>query len=301
MLVVMTAAMVLSAGLGTRLRPLTDELPKPLMPVGDGPALGHIVLRLRASGIARCVVNTHHRAEDLRAWAQTVGGDVQVMHEPQILGTAGGVAHAEGALGGGDVIVWNGDILAPTFDVARLVSELGTSGSGAVWGVAPRRSGEGTVGLDEGGRIVRLRGRRFGVEHAGGDFIGIQVMGAELRKTLPAAGCLVADVALPFLARGGTIGTVPFLGDWDDIGNPASLLRANLRWLERTGRPNFRSPSAEVSDAVELRRSLVGEGAVVTGRGRLESSVVFPGARTEAPLAREIVGVRARVAVAPDP
>ncbi len=55
-------AMILAAGLGTRLRPLTDELPKPLVPVGDRPALAHVAARLAAAGIREAVINVHHLA-----------------------------------------------------------------------------------------------------------------------------------------------------------------------------------------------------------------------------------------------
>src|SRR5262249_9883692 len=95
----MTAALVLSAGFGTRLRPLTDELPKPLMPVGDRPMLAHVVEALARGGVSDVVVNTHHRAEDFASPIARFGLGLQVIHEPEILGTAGGLANAAGALG----------------------------------------------------------------------------------------------------------------------------------------------------------------------------------------------------------
>src|SRR3954451_22898302 len=85
----MRAAMILCAGLGTRLRPLTEWLAKPMVPIGDAPALGHIARRLRASGIGRLVVNVHHRPADLRSWAEREG--IGVSDERDLLGTAGGL------------------------------------------------------------------------------------------------------------------------------------------------------------------------------------------------------------------
>jgi mannose-1-phosphate guanylyltransferase len=105
----MRAAMILCAGLGTRLRPLTNWLAKPMVPVGDRPAVAHIADHLRASGIDRVVVNVHHRAEDLLAWARP--NAIGVSEEIELLGTAGGIARAKDRLGEGDVLVWNGDIL----------------------------------------------------------------------------------------------------------------------------------------------------------------------------------------------
>src|SRR5689334_2542322 len=107
----MTAAIVLSAGLGTRLAPLTDELAKHLMPVGDRPALAHVVSSLHRVVVGPIVANTHHRHEDFFHDLPGFKQKVQFLYEPEILGTAGGVANAAGALGVGPVVIWNGDIV----------------------------------------------------------------------------------------------------------------------------------------------------------------------------------------------
>jgi mannose-1-phosphate guanylyltransferase len=294
----MTSAMVLSAGFGTRLRPLTDELAKPLMPVGDRTMLAHAVETLRRGGIRDVVLNTHHRAADFDGRIRELGGNVQVVHESEILGTAGGVANASAELGAGDVVVWNGDILAPDLDVAALIERRAATGSDTLWVVAPRPSGEGTVGLDAGGRVVRLRGERFGSEASGGDFLGIQAMGPALRATLPVRGCLVASVALPLLRRGGAIGSFVFEGFWEDVGTPEALLRANARWLERQGLASYVAPGAHIDAGVRLERSIVGTGGVVRGSGVVRDSVVFPSAELLAPAARTLAGQKASVTVA---
>src|SRR5688572_23360108 len=144
-----SAAMILCAGLGTRLRPLSDWLAKPMVPIGDAPAVEHIARRLR-SRCSRIVVNVHHRPDDVRAWAEP--GGVLVSHEPDLLGTAGGIAKAAPLLGEGDVLVWNGDILAE-IDVDAL---LAAHDADATLVVVARKNGEGNVGLDDRGRVVRL-------------------------------------------------------------------------------------------------------------------------------------------------
>jgi mannose-1-phosphate guanylyltransferase len=322
----MVAAMVLCAGLGTRLRPLTDHLPKPLLPVGDRPALGHILSLLRGAGFERAVINTHHRAQAFEPFFAEFDLPVDVMHEPAILGTAGGLANARDALGRGDVLVWNGDIVlgcgAPpggADHARRLITDLlqhhdrWSAGERAVatWAVAPRPPGEGTVGLDDRGCVVRLRGRVWGREHAGGDFLGIQVITEAMRRALPKAGCVLGDVAMPLLDAGAVIATLSWSGGWDDIGSPAALLSANLRWLEARGEGSFCGSGAEVDDRVVLLRSIVGRGAAVgcdplasTKGGHLAEPspllrevMVLPGATAVAPLSRAIVGMRAVVRV----
>lgn len=295
----MFRAMVLSAGFGTRLRPLTDELPKPLLPVGDRPALAHILGALSRAGFSRAVVNTHHRAAAFDAFLPELGLPVDLVHETEILGTAGGVANARAALGAGDVLVWNGDMLLEGDGLDRFLARLlerhaanVAAGVLTTWAVAPRAAGEGTVGLDERGSVVRVRGRVFGNETAGADFIGLQVMSEALSGRLPREGCLVGDVALPLLESGGAIATVAWPGRWDDIGTPRALLEANLRWL--AARPDtslYAGPGARVDEKVALDRVLLGASARVTRDAqRLSEVVVLPGAVVRAPLSRTIVG-----------
>src|SRR5271165_2715018 len=124
----MLSAMVLAAGLGTRLRPITLHRAKPLVPVGDRPILGHVLDRLAAAGISRVVVNAHHRAHDVRAYAE-MQESLLVSGEPQLLGTAGGLAHAGGLLGPGRVLVWNADILADVDVGALLGAHAAAEGS----------------------------------------------------------------------------------------------------------------------------------------------------------------------------
>src|SRR5580692_7963755 len=138
--------MILGAGLGTRLRPLTDELPKPLVPVGDGPAVAEIAARLAAAGLREAVLNAHHLAEAFTpARLAGIPLRVEVICEAEILGTAGGVANAAPLLAEGEVVVWNGDILAGV-DVAALLEAHAALGAEATLCVAPRAAGEGTVG-----------------------------------------------------------------------------------------------------------------------------------------------------------
>ena len=290
--------MVLAAGLGTRLRPLTDELPKPLVWLGDRPLLGGLLQRFAAA--SRVVVNAHHLREAFRGPSLRSGGrEALVSLEEEVLGTAGGVRHAAALLSAGDVLVWNGDILAEP-RLGELVVQHARRAAFASWVVAPRARGEGTVGLDGEGCVVRLRGRVFGDEERGGDFIGVQLLSPRARAALPERGCLVGDVALPALARGERIATVALEGPWYDIGTPRSYLDANLRWLRERGEPAFLGPGATVEPGVQLDEALVGAGATVVGRGALRRVVVWPGARAEAPLEGAVVTARAvlRVPVA---
>lgn len=106
-----TDAMVLAAGLGTRMRPITDTLPKPLVEVGGKPLIGHVLDHLAAAGVARAVVNVHHHAEQMEAYlGRREAPAITVSDErARLLDSGGGVVKALPLLKGDAVFVLNSD------------------------------------------------------------------------------------------------------------------------------------------------------------------------------------------------
>ncbi len=289
------SVMVLAAGFGTRLRPLTEQLPKPLVPVGDKSVLGHIVCQLGEAGFERLVVNAHHCAEALLQAAgplqQTFGLAVQVVVETAILGTAGGVANASAALGPGATIVCNGDILADV-GYPQLWAQHLAGGSARFATLAVTKdqpAGQGSVGIGAEGRVTRLRHGRYGQELFSADFVGIQVLSDRARASLPPQGCLVGDVLMPALDAGEDVRVAHLVQRWTDIGSPSAYLRANLSWLSERQMAAYRAPTASVGPRVQLSRAVVGAGAEVSGEGTLLRSVVWPGGKAQAPLVDTVV------------
>jgi mannose-1-phosphate guanylyltransferase len=289
----MVSTIVLCAGFGTRLLPLTGVRPKPLLPVGDRPALSHIASALLESGVDRAVVNVHHMADVFLSELARLPFGFRAIVEPEIRGTAGGVAGARSLLGPGPVVAWVGDVLARP-DLDALVAHVGERG--VCLAVAPRPAGQGTVGLDACGCVVRLRGERFGVEVEGGDYIGICGLGPGIVQAMPERGCLVGDVFLPALRRGEPIATLGYRDKWSDIGDPACYLATNLDWLsEHHGGRSWVGPRTVVGREVQMERCVVGEGARVEGRGSLVRCVVWPGALAVAPLNGAVIADDATV------
>lgn len=110
--------MVLAAGLGTRLRPLTYELPKPMVPVIDRPVMAHIVDLLKAQGITEIIANLHYFPETIQEY---FGDELTYRYEPELLGTAGGVRNCRDFFGDEPFLVISGDALTD-LDVAGLVA-----------------------------------------------------------------------------------------------------------------------------------------------------------------------------------
>jgi MurNAc alpha-1-phosphate uridylyltransferase len=120
-------AMLLAAGLGTRMRPLTDTTAKPLLPLGGRTLLDHALDRLAAAGVERVVVNTHWHADQVEAHlaGRPAGPDTIIRHEAELLDTGGAVREVLDELGGEPFYVVNGDSFwldGPTPALARLAA-----------------------------------------------------------------------------------------------------------------------------------------------------------------------------------
>jgi mannose-1-phosphate guanylyltransferase len=280
----MLPTMILAAGLGSRLRPLTDSLPKPLVAIGDRPAIEHIRAHLAANGVTKCVLNTFHLFEALAAYATSHG--IALSAETQLLGTAGGLRAAAGLLGEGAVLVWNGDILAKPNLQEGLATHVGSAARATLW-VKEVPKGEGNVGFTADGRVARLRRESFAAEVRAGEFCGIHIVGPELRALLPQEGCLVGDVYLPALRRGERLG-VALLDTFADIGSLRSYAEANFAWLRVWAAEQGLGVAASyvaktASVGTELDSCIIGEGAHVEAHVALRRCIVWPGTRVTGP------------------
>src|SRR5512137_1071247 len=187
------AGVVLCAGLGTRLRPLTGQVPKPAVPVCQVPLIRHALGLLAGAGVGRAVVNVHHLPEAMaaaaRAAASELGLELAVSREPVIAGTGGALREARPLLSGAEaVVVLNGDVLFDA-DLAAALSAHRATGALATMALLPMPAGAryASVEIDGDGRVRRIAGR-FG---PGGDgltawhFPGLHVVSPELLALVP--------------------------------------------------------------------------------------------------------------------
>jgi mannose-1-phosphate guanylyltransferase len=227
-------AFVLGAGLGTRLRPLTERLPKPLLPVGGLPMICRMLDNLAAAGVRRFIINTHHRAE---AYAEAFPGGawrgipVSFSHEPVLLDTGGGLKNIEPLLGADDrdLFVCNGDILAAP-DFARLAAAHAASGALATLLLRSRGEPRNARFDPASGRLLDLRGR---LGAAGGVpclFAGIYCASRAFLGEIPAGKAeSVVEAFLRCIPRGAVRGLLDDSGEWSDLGTPEEYARAAAR------------------------------------------------------------------------
>lgn len=284
--------MVLAAGLGTRLRPLTGVLPKPAVPVAGLPLVQFAFARLLAAGARRAVVNAHHLAPELARVAaeaaRSAGLTLSVSHEPVLAGTGGALREARPFLAGaGDVVLWNGDVLFDV-DLAAIVADHRRSRALATLVLAPMPPGAtyATVDVDRGMAVRRIAGLG-----PGGDalvplhFTGVHVLSPELLDHVPALpfACDVNRSVYPPLLPSGRIRAVVATGYWNDLGTPERYLRANLDLL--SGAAPVSLPGADPFAGLHPgpSRVFVSEDASVEPAARLFGPVlVGPGAVVEA-------------------
>jgi mannose-1-phosphate guanylyltransferase len=303
-------ALVLSAGLGTRLRPLTEQLPKPLLPVRGVPILGHTLNQLADFGCEAAAVNLHYLGEPIRErFGDAFSGmPLTWSNEPQILGTLGALHPLNEFLAPADlVLLVNGDSLC-RWPLRKLVRRHVAGGARATLLLASRPDPAafgGGVGVDRTGRILSFRPG----DPERGDvsrrhvFAGAHVISPELLARVgPGKADIVRDLYIPMLASGERIDSVEFAGRWHDLGTPQRFLDATLDWARADGtarlwRRSWISPEAGVGPGARLRSVSVEAGARVGEGARVERSILLPGARIgKGSVVREsILGVGASV------
>lgn len=241
-------AMVLCAGLGTRLRPLTERWPKPAMPLLGQPLLRYHLSVLKAAGVTAVGINTHHlpdtMAEVARAECSRLGLPLHVVHEPVIQGTGGGIRGLRDFLSGDDFLVFNGDILYPV-DLRPVVAMHRASGAVATMVLQPMPESEkyAAVELDDTGRVRRIAGHGPGGEGLSPwHFTGVHVMSPRIFDFMTAEGPedINREVYVRAMNAGQTVRGVRVDGYWSDLGTPSRYLatvqdvlagRVRLEWL----------------------------------------------------------------------
>jgi N-acetyl-alpha-D-muramate 1-phosphate uridylyltransferase len=228
-------AMVLAAGLGTRLRPVTDAMPKPLIELNGRTLLDHTIDRLADAGVEHVVVNTHYMAAKIAAQlARRQTPQIEISHENELLETGGGVAHALPSLGETFFVI-NADVfwldgkdpallrLARAFDPERMDAVLLLQRTVDAVGY----DGDGDYSLDPAGKPRRRRER----EITPFLFSGIRLLH---RRLFDSWNERVFSI-MPLFDRaekGGRLHAIVHDGEWYHIGTPAGLAatRQRLTW-----------------------------------------------------------------------
>jgi len=285
-------AFVLGAGLGTRLRPLTDERPKPLVPIYGKPLITFAFDHLIAAGVEEFVVNTHHcpEAYDRLVGPAYKGRSVTYRHEPVLLDTGGGIGNVADLLGDADFIVYNGDVLAdvPLEAAGEMHKRDGNLATLIL------RSGGGPLQVRcdvAAGAVTDIRDALGGRTEPAFLFTGISIISPELLRHIPTREVVsIVPIYLELIRQGARIGgCVEDAGNWFDLGSINSYLEAHA-WLAEnrlayspSGWPEPVNSSATIHPGAQLSGFFaVGSGAEIGANSVVKNSVIWESARVEA-------------------
>ncbi len=285
-------AMILAAGEGTRLRPLTAALPKPMVPIVGTPLLARTLSWLAGEGVTEAAINLYHRPQSIPDYfgAEFAGIRLHYFFEDTLRGTAGGVKAAQSVLQDAPFFVIYGDNL-----IAADLRRLGAfhAARGGIGTVAlfehPNPMAAGIVGLDAEGRITRFV-EKPPLEEVFSPLAnaGVYVLDPAVFESIPEAvpADFGRDIFPALLAQGKPLYGTPLGGYLQDTGTPTAYRQANFDLLAgRTGirfdDPNFwAAPTAQIGRNVTFTgRNVVDAGAEIGDGAAVTNSILLTGAR----------------------
>jgi NDP-sugar pyrophosphorylase family protein len=263
-------AMILAAGYGIRLRPLTETIPKPLLPIGGHPLVVWNLLLLRQHGITDALINLHYRGDQIveaLGDGSRYGMRLAYSHEPIILGTGGGIRQAQPYFENRPCLVLNGDTLSAC-DLTMLLKTHVASQALATLALRadPLASQWGAVTVADDLRILQIKGEppiadpsRAGPQPAtdtiglgGYMFSGAHVLEPAVVDAIPPGPGSIIDVYIELLRQGQPLAGYRMSGYWSDIGTPERYAAAE----QDVSRGLLSPPQNAPASGVALKRSL---------------------------------------------
>ncbi len=236
---------LLAAGLGTRLRPLTETIPKPLVEVCGKPLIVRHLERLSAEGFRRVMINLHYLPDQIRSYVgdgSRWGLEVEYSFEPVLLDTGGGIKNAELWYQAREILVINSDSLFDsTLSLGKVVEAHRQASATLTLVVSPGLVSPGRreftplwvnkesdlVGFAKPPVVLE---KQFQEEYSEVSYLGVMVFSKTLLSLMPERGkpfSLTSGIIPKLLADGQRVHTLPFAGYWNDIGTPERLLAAS--------------------------------------------------------------------------
>ena len=305
-------AVILVGGKGTRLRPLTLAVPKPLLPTAGLPFLTHLLSRIAEAGIEHVILGTSYKAETFEAQygdGSALGLQMEYVTEEQPLGTGGGIANVSSTLRNDTVMVFNGDVLSGVDLTAMLAAHRERNADVTLYLVRvgdPRAFG--SVPTDADGNVLAFLEK---TEDPPTDQInaGCYIFKRKVLDRIPRGRevSVEREVFPALLAEGATVRGFVDSGYWRDMGTPEDFVRGSadlVRGLApspalggRRGESLVHDSATVAPGAVLIGGTVVGSGAQIGPGVRLDGAVIFDGATVEAGavVERSIIGFGARI------
>ncbi|HMK59976.1 MAG TPA: sugar phosphate nucleotidyltransferase [Dissulfurispiraceae bacterium] len=274
---------ILAAGLGERLRPITNHIPKPLLPILGKPLLQAIIERMMFLPINKIGINVHHKRELVESWMQrsSFAERIVIFPEVKILDTGGALKNASAMLSRGDFLVHNGDIISDV-DLMSMLEHHRKSNSTVTLAVHDHpKFNNVAVGADGEFRGVG-RGSGRHVDHYVA-FTGIAIYAPAFLDYLPSGASSVVDAWQKAAAAGCRLDLYDVSGCyWSDIGSPSSYAAAIMDGLRKAGENIYVDPAAVGCGDAILESNISIEGNAGIGeRSMLRNCIILPEGLTQ--------------------
>lgn len=281
-------AIVLSAGYGTRLWPLTEDRTKPAIPILGKPLVGYVAEYLAGYGIDEIVVNLHHRPESVRRAlgdGSRFGVKLHYVEEPEILGTSGALDNTREFFDRETFVVVNGKIITDIDLSAALETHRKTKAIATLVLLPNTRQERFSVVETEDGRVKGFGGMPVVSDEGTAPlmFTGIQILEPRIFDYIPRGvfSHSTTDVYPQAIANGEVVAAHVASGKWRELSTLKRYLEISVELLKEAGKINVAGPdtvidqSAIVNDAIIWDRVVIGHGARVN-RAILADDVVIP-------------------------
>ena len=284
-------AMILSAGYGTRLWPLTEDRTKPAIPILGKPLVGYVAEYLARYGCDEIVVNLHHRPESVRRAlgdGSKFGVKLHYVEEPEILGTSGGIDNARALLAGETFIVVNGKIITDIDLDAALETHRRTRAL-ATLVVLPNPSCERFSSVKaRDGMLEGFGGMPSAADFAGQDpplmFTGIQILEPAIFEYIPRGvfSHSTTDVYPRAVEKGERVALHVAEGNWYELSTLQRYLGISLELLKQTGASISAGTDCLISTSTDVSEAVLWDNVVIEDGARVRRAILADNVRIPA-------------------
>jgi len=274
-------AIVLSAGYGTRLWPLTEDRTKPAIPILGKPLVGYVAEYLASYGIDEIVVNLHHRPESVRRAlgdGSRFGVKLHYVEEPEILGTSGALDNTRAFFEHDTFVVVNGKIITDIDLSAALETHRSMNALATLVLLPNSRRERFSVVETENGRVKRFGGMPVdsGADEAPLMFTGIHIMEPRILEYVPRGvfSDSVVDVYPQAMANGEVLAAHVASGKWRELSTLKRYLDISVELLEEAGQSFIAGAKAVISDAASVSDTVLWDNVEVGAGARVHRAVL---------------------------
>ncbi len=269
-------AMVLAAGLGTRLRPITNLLAKPAIPVGPKSLIEWLLIHLASQNVTDAVVNLHYKPDSIKKLlqdGQQIGLNVTYSEEPEILGTAGGLANAASCFAGEETIIMvNADSLFD-FNLQEAIESHRRAGALATMLLLPHQGHYSAVDMKDG-IILSPSLPASAAKATPYHFTGIHILSTRIFNFLPSGFSDINRTIYPeLIKKGHAIRGEVLHGSWLDFGDPSSYVKNTPVFLASK---TLAADHSSIHDSTVID-SIIWDGARICGGAIVERCIVTTG------------------------